>query len=257
MTNDYLFRALLQSDNHVLKALIASLLRLSVDDIYSADIQNPIELGKAIEAKEFYLDVKVLMNSSKMLNLEMQVINEKNWPERSVLYLCRTFDSLNRGENYADVRAAYQIGFTDFSPVEGHKEFYATYKLMNIKSHEVYTDKFAVSVVDLTCIDKATREDKQYGLDQWAMMFKAKTWEDLKMLEMKNPAIDEAVSHIHVLTEEEKVRLQIEAREEYYRIERTREVMLERAKAELREKDARIEAMKAEIERLGGNVSEL
>lgn len=45
MTNDYLFRALLQRNNHVLKGLICSLLHLSPKQIHSAVITNPIILG--------------------------------------------------------------------------------------------------------------------------------------------------------------------------------------------------------------------
>lgn len=35
-----------------------------------------------------------------IINLEMQVINEYNWPERSLTHLCRALDSLNPGEDY-------------------------------------------------------------------------------------------------------------------------------------------------------------
>ena len=47
MTNDYLFRALLQRNNKVLKALICSLLHLKISDVESVTITNPIELGKS------------------------------------------------------------------------------------------------------------------------------------------------------------------------------------------------------------------
>ena len=48
--------------------------------------------------------------------------------------------------------------------------------------HNVYSDKFILSVVDLTKIELATEEDKQYQIDYWASLFKAKTWEELKMI---------------------------------------------------------------------------
>ena len=76
MTNDYLFRALLQRNNKVLKALICSLLHLNISDVESVRITNPIELGKAITAKEFILDIRVELNKNTIINLEMQVINE-------------------------------------------------------------------------------------------------------------------------------------------------------------------------------------
>ena len=59
MTNDYLFRALLQRSNRVLKSLICSLLHLTADEISSVEITNSIELGAAIDEKEFILDIKV------------------------------------------------------------------------------------------------------------------------------------------------------------------------------------------------------
>ena len=47
MTNDYMFRAVLQSNNKVLRGLICSLLRLSESEVNSVVITNPIVLGTA------------------------------------------------------------------------------------------------------------------------------------------------------------------------------------------------------------------
>ena len=139
MTNDYLFRAMLQKNNDVLKALIASLLHLNTDQISSAIITNPIILGDSIDAKTFVLDIRVLMNENTIINLEMQVINEKDWPERSLTYLCRAFDNLNRGEDYLHVKPVVQIGLLDFTLFEDTPEFYSTNKLMNVKNHRFKT----------------------------------------------------------------------------------------------------------------------
>ncbi len=46
---------------------------------------NPIVLGETIDAKTFILDINVLLNDNANINLEMQVINEKNWPELNML----------------------------------------------------------------------------------------------------------------------------------------------------------------------------
>lgn len=77
MTNDYLFRELLQRNNRVLKSLICSLLHLTVDEISYVEIANSIELGTAIDEKEFILDIKVHMNSNVTMNLETQVASHK------------------------------------------------------------------------------------------------------------------------------------------------------------------------------------
>ena len=44
---------------------------------------NPIMLGEAINHKTFFLDVFVILNNHTRINLELQVVNEQNWPERS------------------------------------------------------------------------------------------------------------------------------------------------------------------------------
>jgi hypothetical protein len=58
------------------------------------------------------------------------------WPERSLSYLCRSFDQLRTGEKYANAGPAIHIGFLDFTPFPEHPEFYASYKLLNVKTHQ-------------------------------------------------------------------------------------------------------------------------
>ena len=109
-----MFRALLQQNNKVLTGLIASLLHLSPSEISSVEITNPIILGESINDKTFFLDIRVDLNQNTLINLEMQVINEHNWPERSLSYLCREFDQLSAGQSYESVKPAIQIGLLNF-----------------------------------------------------------------------------------------------------------------------------------------------
>ena len=73
MTNDYMFRAVLQKNNKVLRGLICSLLHLKEEDIISVTITNPIILGDALEDKEFRLDINVILNNETYINLEIQL----------------------------------------------------------------------------------------------------------------------------------------------------------------------------------------
>lgn len=246
MTNDYLFRALLQQNNKVLKGLIASLLHLSHEVIVSVEITNPIELGRSIEAKDFFLDIKVLLNGNIVINLEMQVINEHNWPERSLSYLCRSFDNLNRGDNYIEAKPVIQISLLDFTLFPEHPEFYATYEFLNVKNYIKYSDKLCLHVLDLTRTDIATEEDRIYQIDYWAALFKATTWEELKMLSEKNESIAEATETVYRLSEEEKIRLQCEAREDYYRRQRDAQILKKRQERQMQEQERQMRELKAE-----------
>ena len=217
MTNDYLFRALLQQNNLVLKGLICALLHMEEADISSVIITNPIRLGDSIDNKTFVLDINVIMNQHHIINLEMQVINLNNWQDRSLSYLARNFDHLKKGEDYQLAHPVIQIGLLDYTLFPEHSEFYSTYQFLNVKKHTLYSDKLRISVLDLSRIDLATEEDRQYQLDYWAALFKAKTWEELQMLAQNNNYFKEASETVYQLTQEEQIRQQCLAREDYNR----------------------------------------
>ena len=159
LKNDYMFRAVFQSRPKALEGLCRSLLRLSPSDTLHIDLKNPIQLGAAIDNKEFVLDLALTINDSLYLNLEMQLYNDGYWPERSLSYTCRSFDNLNRGAKYQDVLPVLHIGFLDFTLFSEHPEFVAEYKMMNSNPlhHNIFSDKFRISVVDLTQIERARK----------------------------------------------------------------------------------------------------
>lgn len=261
MTNDYLFRAFLQQNNKALKGLICALLHLDPRKIYSVEITNPIVLGDSTNDKTFILDIRVQLNGSAIINLEMQVINQFNWVDRSLSYLCRNFDHSRTGAEYEDIHPVVQIGILNFPLFEDRPEFYATYQLLNVKNYALYSDKLRLSVLDLTHINMATEEDKLYQLDYWASLFKATTWEEITMLAEKNEYIAETAATVYRLTQDERVRMECEAREDLYRtqlgiqrrlerlgvLEATNEA-LESRSAELEVQNSELEAKSMELE---------
>ena len=142
---------------------------------------------------------------------------------RSLSYLCRTFDQLYRGQDYSDVSSVIHIGFLDFSLFPSDAEFYATYKLLNIKTHKEFSDKLTLGVVDLTHIELATDEDRFYQIDRWAKLFKATTWEEIKMITEGNEYMTQATQELYECNADELIRQQCRAREEYYKYQRALE----------------------------------
>ena len=192
MTNDYMFRALFQKNNRALKGLLSSLLHMQPDEILSVEITNPIVIGEAIQDKEFRLDIKAMLNGYQQINLEMQVVNRHDWPERSIGYLSRMYNNLQKGDQYIDTKPAIHVGILNFSPFEEQPIFYSRNLLMDVVQHRIYSSKFAVNVLDLSHIELATQEDKNWDLDFWARLFKAKTWEEMKMIAKDNEYFTEA-----------------------------------------------------------------
>ena len=214
MTNDYLFRMVLQRDKETLTLLICSLLHLTKDQVVDVYIDNPVEPGATIANKEYQLDIVVKLNGDVIINLEMQVINYNNWTMRSLAYLCRKFDSILKGTDYNTAHTVYQIGFLDFTLFEEHPEFFAKYQMRNAKDNYLYTDKFNLFVIDLNRTDMATDEDKFYGIDTWASLFKATTWEEIKMITDNNPSLNSTAEAIFMSTANQDILEQCRIRED-------------------------------------------
>ena len=87
MTNDYMFRAILQENEKVLRGLVASLLHMPPEEIKEIHIENPIILGDAIDMKNIVLDIHLKLNNNRFLNIEMQILNKHDWQDRSLFYL--------------------------------------------------------------------------------------------------------------------------------------------------------------------------
>ena len=215
MTNDYMFRALFQKNNRALKGLLSSLLHMQPEEILSVEITNPIVIGEAIQDKEFRLDIKAMLNGYQQINLEMQVVNRHDWPERSIGYLSRMYNNLQKGDQYIDTKPAIHVGILNFSPFEEQPIFYSRNLLMDVVQHRIYSSKFAVNVLDLSHIELATQEDKNWDLDFWARLFKAKTWEEMKMIAKDNEYFTEASNTLCDLYADFNVRERCRDREDY------------------------------------------
>lgn len=224
MTNDLLFHYLLQDteSTSILKGIISSFYEIPFNNIKSAIVENPIAYGEALSSKTMILDVKTLLNNDQIINLEMQVINYKDYPERSISYLCRCFDNLQRGQGYSFVKGAYHIGFLDYTLFPENPGFYATYTIRDTLTNYTYSSKFGISVINLNSIDMATVEDKRLHRHLWASFFKATTWEEINMLIAQDIHIRDAAIKLHQISENQKLRDEIWAREDQLRRENDR-----------------------------------
>jgi uncharacterized protein (DUF3084 family) len=76
-------------------------------------------------------------------------------------------------------------------------------------------------MVDLTQIKLATDEDKDYRTDYWARLFKATTWEEIKMIAKNDQNLLEASETLYSLNADKTIRDQCEARADYDRLHNT------------------------------------
>ena len=217
LTNDFFFKVFLQRNETALRGLLCAMLSMKSEEITDIVVTNPIQEGDTVNDKNVILDIKVEVNKSQIINLEMQVENLGNWPERSLTYLCRMFDQLKSGEDYKNVKKTIHIGILDFTPKDFPHIFYSNYFLYNPQTGHKYSDKFGIYMLQLNQIGNLEDEKEMPELYYWASLFKATTWEEIHMLAEKKESIKKSIVTLKELTADEKAQMQMEARERYRR----------------------------------------
>ena len=99
--------------------------------------------------------------------------------------------------------------------------------------HYIYSDKISLININMTRIDLATDNDIKFGLVNWAKLFMAETWEELKMLAEKDQTIERAISSAWQMTEEEIIRERMRNREEGEQLWRSMENNLRNIRSSL------------------------
>lgn len=196
------------------------------------------------------LDIKMILNTHQQIDLEMQVNDYHDWPERSIGYLCHMYDSLEHGEEYIDTKPAIHIGILDYTPFPAQPLFYSKNQIMDVNTQRIYSDKFTIFVLDLSKADLATQDDCLWGINKWAKLFKATTWEELKMIADKNEYLTETSNTLCDLYADRNVKERCLDRIEYnLRMKRYEDKLKEQEKA-LKEKDAIIKRLMEENAKL-------
>ena len=201
----FMFKAVFQQNEDVLKGFLASLLNLPVSHIRNVHIENPMILGKNIYGKEIWLDIRLTLNNRALINIEMQVLPQPFWINRSLTYLCRLYNQLKSGESYGSARQVIHIAIIDFQLFDGESQFYSQNRFMDKKTHRIYSDNLCLNVLSLKHIENATPEERASGLYEWGRLFAASTWEELKMLSEDNRLFKEVEETMQSLSQDEDV----------------------------------------------------
>lgn len=114
-------------------------------------------------------------------------------------------------------RLKSKINFMECVMITCSKQYYnyTEYKVMDTKTHWVYSDKFHIRILDLSKVDVPGDTDPR--VVKWARIFKAKTYAELEELVGEDEVLKTMSSYLKELSEDEKIRQQLQAREDYER----------------------------------------
>jgi len=189
--NDTLFKMLFVKYPDLLKRLVAELLGINYDSIEQFDITNPEMPPESMGDKFCRLDINMTVDGQRV-DLEIQVNDEGDYPERSLFYWAREYSTaLGEGDDYSLLPRTIIIsivGFTLFDCTEFHSE----YQALEVKRHTPLTDKMSLHYFELPKLPALERAE--YGKELWLTLFNAETEEELAKIEaLEVPIMKQAI----------------------------------------------------------------
>ena len=208
--NDALFKLVFVKYPKLLKKLVAVLLGIRIESIDQFEIRNPEIQPEVLGDKFCRLDINMTVDGQQV-DLEIQVNNEGDYPERSLYYWAREYSTaLGEGKDYLTLPRTIVISilnFTLFDCTEFHSEFQA----LEVTRHTPLTDKMNLHYFELSKLPATINKDSALLL--WLSLFNANTEEDLKRLEaLEVPDMEQAIGAYR----------QVSATDEFKEIERMR-----------------------------------
>ena len=191
-TNDTLFKMVFVRNQNLLKRLVAVLLRIHLEDIGEFTVTNPEMPPESMSEKFCRLDINMMVNC-QVVDLEIQVNDEKDYPERSLYYWAREYSSaLSEGKKYLDLPKTIIISIVAFK-LFNCEAFHSEFEVLEINRHERLTDRLNLHYFELPKIPEIDGAHDELNL--WLSLFKAETEEELVKIEsIGGEIMEQAVS---------------------------------------------------------------
>lgn len=211
---DFCFQELME-DKEILKGFCGAILNVTPEEIGEIELLPKRLRKRHKEEKYGILDVHVCLKNGERMNIEMQSISYDYWQERSLFYLAKMYtDQIHEGEDYDNLKKCIHVGILDFNLFE-HDRYYSRFHIWEDTSHELYTDKFEIHILELPKLAKY--EYPQTELLHWAQFFGAKSREELQMLAGKDEYIQKAYKRLEEMSVDEQKRWEYEMRQKAIR----------------------------------------
>ena len=193
-TNDIFAKKLLSRKSILIDFLNSVLNRAEEKKILDLVYNNNEILGLSANDKSSRLDITCTLASGEKVNLEIQVLNEKAWIERSLVYWSRLYtNNLKRGDKYLNIAAVICIHLLKFNLFDENKnpKPHSIAKLCNLEDGKPITDLIEFHFLELKKFSKK-RISSMSRAEKWLAFFSGKLNGEEEKLMKKDKIFDEA-----------------------------------------------------------------
>lgn len=243
---DYVFKKLFGSEANksllidLLNAVLVESIPEPLDDI---QILNPFNDKDSLDDKLSILDIKARDRTGRLYNIEMQMVDYAEYPNRVLYYWARLYqEQLHEGDDYDQLRPTFAISIVNGELTEGsdyHQEFVLASRknpliifCRDLSIHLIELPKFTASLPG------------HDALNRWCWLLqKGEEMETVDIpKELQGTPIETAIEVLRIMAQSDVERERYESRLKALRDQRFLENARRRAEAESNAREARGEA---------------
>ena len=213
---DVVFQSLFSKKNeNITKNMISALIE---EEITSIKINDTKELFREYpEDKLGILDLEAEINNKEIIDVEVQLVDRKNLPERLLMYFSKLYSmQVKIGRDYEKAKRVVLVAITNFD-IDLTKELKEMETIWNLRERNhpnlVLTNKIEIHIINIMKAENEYLRNSKNKKAQWMMFIKDPNSEEVRSVVEENKEIKEAVVEVIKLSEDEKMRKLEELRE--------------------------------------------
>ncbi len=210
LTSDIVFKSIFArpGNEDILKALLEAILDI---DIKTITVKNP-EISKNIyDNKMGVLDIKAEINNNTIIDIEMQVENEKNIDSRSMFYTSSLLtESIKKGEDYKNIKRVIGINLLNYNYYKRNSYHNIAHMIFESTKKEKYVymgykeeDRIATKDIELHFIELPKfikkNSEAETKIEQWLWLIIGRE-DKIKMGKNISKEIEKAMKQVKELS---------------------------------------------------------
>ncbi len=212
---DFAFKKIFGHEAHpgtLLNLLNSLFVSIGERPIKEVTVLNPLLDAQQIDDKSCLLDIFAKTDQDELINIEMQIIDRKDWLQRSLYYWSSMFQrQLKKGHDYHNLKRTLCISFLNFRLFERNRGL-SIYELRDREDQQLLTPLMGLFFIELPKVGKDQPVSWNEDFKTWLTFMNAKNAEDLQNLSIKNPYIREARELLELISKKPEDRSKYAAR---------------------------------------------
>jgi len=209
---DVIFRLLFGDKRNIeiLTDFLKSVLDLADDEYESITLEDTHLKRETVDDKLGIVDVRLTTKSGKIVHIEMQILEQDDFPERVTYYNAKMLVTQLKSGNDYKFQKTISIVISDFEIVENSPKCHHKFQLNDVETGVKFTDVIEINTLELGKIPTQDESKKKYD---WLRFLKAEREEEFDMLAERSPVIKQAVVELKRLSQTEEAQRLYDARQ--------------------------------------------